>query len=270
MQIINIFNESDLHNTLKKIYSLENEGQMEVRLDDTPWICDIITAKNEIIEIQTANLSALTEKALYILETGRKLKIVHPIPEVKFIETYDECQNLISRKKSPKKETIYDSLRGMTKICRLFLHPNCELEILYVETTETREQKEAPVQSKNLRRRHLKNWVKHGKRLEKILRKKTLKNAQDWTFLVPEELLNKEFRLCDFQKAMKNHPAQKVGASVQTGEKILKPNKKAHPAKNAKWASLTIWILLNMGIIEQTRISGRSKFYMVRDENFRT
>ena len=41
-KMINTYNESKLHETLKKIYALESNGMMEVKLDDTPWICDIL------------------------------------------------------------------------------------------------------------------------------------------------------------------------------------------------------------------------------------
>ena len=227
-KMINTYNESKLHETLKKIYALESNGMMEVKLDDTPWICDILDENGNVIEIQTSNLSALTEKAEYILETGRKLKIV--------------------RKRSPKKAGIFDSLRGMTQICPLFLHENCELEILYCEITEMRRKTDSPSQNQSKTRRHLKEWVPLGKRLEKITRKERFCTKEDWEKLLPENLRKTDeegtcpkFRACDLAKEI-------------TKEK---------GAKTARWTPLLIWLFVKMQILKITEIKGRSKFYSV-------
>lgn len=246
--MINTYNESLLHSTLKKMYALESNGTMEVQLDDTPWICDIVTENGEIIEIQTSNLSALTEKTEYILETGKKIKIIHPIAETKWIELYATNGNLLHRKKSPKKATIFDSLRGMTQICPLFLHKNCSLEILYCEITEMRRETENPAQTQNNARRYLKNWLPMGKRLEKIIKKERFESKSDWEKLIPEMLRKKDendalptFRTIDLAHALKAE----------------------HGAKIARWAGLLIWILQKMQILTVSEIQGRSKFYKI-------
>lgn len=243
--MINTYNESDLHLTLKKIYALENNGKTEVQLDDTPWICDILDENGDAIEIQTSNLSALTEKAEYILETGRKIKIVHPVFEEKYIEMLDSNGNTLYRKKSPKKATIYDSLRGMTKICALFLNQNCVLEVLNVRITEFRRRTESEAQLVNKSRRHLKNWLPAGKRLDEILSKKTFSKPEDFLELLcgAEKTESGLFRLCDVSKSIK----EKFGA------------------KAAKWAKLLVWILLKMRLIEISEIKGRSKFYKIKN-----
>ena len=250
--MINTYNESALHETLKKLYALESNGIMEVQLDDTPWICDILDENKNVIEIQTSNLSALTEKALYILETGRKLKIVHPIAENKWIELYGSNGELLHRKKSPKKATIYDSLRGMTKICPLFLQENCELELLYCDISEMRRKTEGLSQNQTNSRRHLRDWLPMGKRLEKISRKEKFSKKEDWEKLIPESLRQKDekgkfpaFRAVDFKREM----AKEKGA------------------KSSRWAPLLIWILVKMQIVEITEVKGRSKIYELKVES---
>lgn len=242
--MINTYNESNLHLTLKKIYALESNGKTEVRLDDTPWICDILDENGDAIEIQTSNLSALTEKAEYILETGRKIKIVHPVFEEKYIEMRDSSGNTLYRKKSPKKATIYDSLRGMTKICPLFLNQNCVLEVLYVKITESRRRTESEAQLVNKSRRRLKNWLPDGKRLDEILSKKTFSTPEDFLELLcgAEKTEAGLFRLCDVTKAIK----EKSGFRA------------------AKWSKLLLWILAKMNLIEVAEIKGRSKFYRIK------
>lgn len=247
--MINTYNESKLHETLKKIYALESNGMMEVKLDDTPWICDILDENGNVIEIQTSNLSALTEKAEYILETGRKLKIVHPISETKWIELYDSTGEVLYRKRSPKKAGIFDSLRGMTQIGPLFLHENCELEILYCEITEMRRKTDSPSQNQSKTRRHLKEWVPLGKRLEKITRKERFCTREDWEKLLPEKLRQnteegvcRQFRACDLARELKAEKGSQA----------------------AKWSSLVIWILTKMQILEVTEVKGKSRYYSIR------
>lgn len=203
--MINTYNESDLHLTLKKMYALEFNGKTEVRLEGTDWICDIIDENGNAIEIQTSNLSALTEKAEFILKSGKKLKIVHPILAEKYIEMLDSAGNTLYRKKSPKKATIYDSLRGMTKICPLFLNENCTLEVLFVRATEFRRRTAEEVQTANKSRRHLKNWIPAGKKLEEILEKKRFSTKKDFTdLLCGAENAGKFGNVKDFESAGKS------------------------------------------------------------------
>lgn len=244
--MINTYNESDLHAALKKIYALESGGAVEARLGDTPWICDIIAPNGDIIEIQTANLSALTGKAAHILDTGRRLKIVHPVASVKWIETLAADGTLIRRKKSPKKATLLDSLRGMTRICPLLMHENCELEILSCEITETRLETEGPSQLANKSRRHLRNWIPAGKRLERIIARERLASRADWETLLPASLRSSDesgvfpsFRAVELKNALEDELGTKAASKA--------------------W--LMIWILQKMGIIEAGETRGRSRFY---------
>ena len=238
--MINTYNESLFHEKIKEIYAMKTGGKTEERLEDTQWICDIIAEDGEIIEIQTANLSALTEKARHILKSGKKLRIVHPISEIKWIELYDEDGKLIRRKKSPKKESIFDSLRGMTKICPLFLEKNLRLEVLYCETSEIRQKTESPCQNSTKSRRHLRDWISKGKRLERIIRKESFDSKSDWENLIPEKL-REGFRLCELTREIKTE----------------------FGVQKAKWANLLVWILLKMEILELYAQNGRSKIYRI-------
>lgn len=239
--MINTYNESALHLTLKKIYAFEVNGKTEVPLDGTNWICDILDKNGNAIEIQTSNLSALTEKTKYILDSGKKIKIVHPVIQEKIIEMRTENGETLYRKKSPKKSTVYDSLRGMTKICPLFLNANCTLEVLFIKAVEIRIQTEEKSNLINKSRRHLKNWVPKDKILEEIISKKRFSSPEDFTALLCGAEKQGPFRVCDAAAAIK----------------------KETNAKNARWAGLLIWILLKMNLLELVQIKGRSKFYQV-------
>ena len=70
--MINTYNESSLHKTLKKLYSLENSYQTEVKKDG--FVFDIISDKNEIIEIQTQSIEKLIPKIEYAIK-NKKLRM---------------------------------------------------------------------------------------------------------------------------------------------------------------------------------------------------
>jgi len=255
------------------MYALEFNGKTEVRLEGTDWICDIIDENGNAIEIQTSNISALTEKAEFILKSGKKLKIVHPVLAEKYIEMLDSSGNTLYRKKSPKKATIYDSLRGMTKICPLFLNENCELEILFVRATEFRRRAAGEVQTVNKSRRHLKNWIPAGKKLEEIIGKKSFSTKKDFTDLLcgAEKFENaeNEKKSGNREKGRNEKDAGNV-KGVETAKNglfrvcdISRAIKAKCGAKDARWASLLAWILLKMNLIEVKETKGRSKYYRI-------
>ena len=105
MKKINTYNESPLHRTLKKIYALENDGKCEVQIEGTNWICDIVCDDARVIEIQTANISALAEKTEFLLGQGRSVMIVCPVIFQNTIIMLNENGEKESKRKSPKKRT---------------------------------------------------------------------------------------------------------------------------------------------------------------------
>ena len=132
------------------------------------------------------------------------------------------------------------------------MHENCELEVLYCEISEMRRKTEGLSQNQTKTRRHLKDWVPMGKRLEKITRKERFSKKEDWERLIPERFRQKDeegkktsFRKVEFTREM----AKEKGA------------------KTARWSSLLIWILLKMQIIEITEVKGKSKVYELKIEN---
>ncbi len=237
--MINTFNESKLHLKLKNLYALEYNGKTEVKFDDSPWIFDVIAEDGSAIEIQTANISALKEKCEYMLEKGKKVRIVHPVAVEKTIEMIESSGNILYSKKSPKKDFFLSSLRGMTKLCSILPNENCIIEVLYVKITETRRKTDGKVQLSNRSRRHLRDWTHDEKRLDEIIGKDVLKTKNDWLNLLPKGVREKEFRLCELEKSLMESKSK----------------------KEAKWASLLVWTLLKMNILEISRTQGRSKYY---------
>ena len=230
-------NESNLHNSLKILYQELYEGQIEVEQDG--HVYDIVTKNGNIIEIQTKNLAKLLPKILDTIEKGHNVKLVHPIPLTTRIELRDECDTLISKRKSPKKGCIYDIFRELTGIYPLMTNPHFSLEVIEIEMTEERVRTTAPVQSKNSRRRFRRNWLKTGKRLDTIINTRRFSKPEEYLALLPP--LPQTFCAKDLKKALSEQ--------------------KELPARAATNANLILWVLFHAGLIEFTEIKNKSKYY---------
>lgn len=229
-------NESKLHNSLKILYQEIYEGQTEVEQEG--HVYDIVSKNGNVIEIQTKNLAKLLPKILDTIEKGRNVKLVHPVPLITRIELQDEEGKIISKRKSPKKGSIYSIFRELTGIYPLLTNPHFSLEIVEIEMTEERVRTNQPVQSKNGRRRFRRNWNKTGKRLDTIINTTRFSKPNDYLKLLPP--LPKPFCAKDLKQALDKAP------------NIPKHTADAH---------LIIWVLSHAGLIEQVETKDRSKYY---------
>ena len=152
----------------------------------------------------------------------------------------DEEGNIISKRKSPKKGSIYSIFRELTGIYPLMTNPHFSLEIVEIEMTEERVRTSEPVQSKNGRRRFHRDWIKTGKRLDKIINTKRFSKAEDYLKLLPP--LTQPFCAKDLKEALDKNPD------------IPKRTADAH---------LILWVFSHAGLIEQVEMKARSKFYTV-------
>ena len=224
-------NESSLHKSLKIIYSEIYDGQTEVKKYN--HVYDIITKKGNAIEIQTKNLSKLLPKIYDTIQKGHNIKLVHPVILENTIELYDSQNNLLSKRKSPKKQNIYSIFKELTGIYEVLLNRHFSLEIVYIKMTETRMRTLENVQSQNKRRRFKKNWIKTNKRLEEIIETKHFNSKDDYLKLLPK--LPDTFSSKDLE--------EKIG-------------KKNNP-------NLILWVFAHMNIIKHVESQGRKKFYRI-------
>lgn len=236
-------NESKLHNSLKILYQEIYDGNIEVEQDG--HIYDIVSKNGNIIEIQTRNLAKLMPKILDTIEKGHNVKLVHPIPLITRIEVQDEEGNIISKRKSPKKGSIYSIFRELTGIYPLMTNPHFSLEVVEIEMTEERIRTDQPVQSKNGRRRFRRNWNKTGKRLDAIINTRRFSKPEDYLALLPT--LPHTFCAKDLKEALSKQ--------------------KDLPAKAASQANLILWVLSHAQLIEQVNTQKRSKYYKFLTEH---
>lgn len=235
--MINIYNESHLHRTIKNLYATQYEGKTEVSLNG--HIYDILGKDGTVVEIQTGNLAKLLPKILDTIGKGHKVVLVHPLVIQKWIQNCDKDGNILSCRKSPKKNTIYNLFDELTGIYPVLLNPHFKLEVVLCNIKEIRQKEDEPVQSANKRRRFKKDWVKTGKELKEILETRTFCTKEDYYRLLPADLEN-EFCAKDIKNAMK---------------------KEGEAESSCRKAHLIIWVFKHMGIIEKIFVKNRSHFY---------
>jgi hypothetical protein len=126
--MINTYNETHLHRTLKDLYSSSGAIQ-EMALEG--FICDIYDA-GKIIEIQTSKLSALQAKLEKLLPMY-PIQIVYPIIENKYILTLNEDGSKRSCRKSPQHGHFYQIFRELLGIAYAIDNPNLTIRIVYID-----------------------------------------------------------------------------------------------------------------------------------------
>ena len=242
---INTYNESSLHNTLKLLYSENSHGQTEI--EENGFIYDIVTESSDIIEIQTKNLSKLLPKIMATLDCGKKIRVVYPLVITKRIVLYSKDGKILSNRKSPKKNSIYDLFDELTGIYPVLLNKNFTLEVLEISLIEERIKTEEAVNSKNQRRRFKKDWIKSNKRLEEILNTRIFSSKEDYLDLLPVDLPG-IFCAKDLENCLRN---------------------KNYPQNAYKNAHLILWVLSRMELIElsekpEAAPKTRARYYRIK------
>ncbi|MCW4031703.1 MAG: hypothetical protein NWE80_04995 [Candidatus Bathyarchaeota archaeon] len=126
-------NEHSLHSEIKNWYSLPGD-KIEVEIDG--FIVDILRHAL-LIEIQTRNFSAIKTKLVKLLE-DHEVRLVYPIPQLKWIVHVTKSGEKIRRRKSPKKGRLVDLFYELVNTPKLIKEENFSLEVLMIEEEEYR------------------------------------------------------------------------------------------------------------------------------------
>lgn len=242
--MINTLNESQLHKALKTFYAVQFSAQQEVQVER--WICDLVCPDGGIVEIQTRNISSLKEKIAGLLKLGRRVTIVHPIIKEKIIETCAQDGKLVSRRKSPKKESLYSELKELTGIAPLLTDKKFSIILPEITVVEKRSKTDSPQQAKNGRRRFKKDWQKTDKALLTIGTSWKLNGKKDWLGLLPKTIL------AAAKKGEAFCAATVKQAFVDEEKKEATPH-----------ANILLWILRKAGLIERIPHEGRGYYYQL-------
>jgi hypothetical protein len=171
-------NEHSLHSEIKNWYSLPGD-RFEVKIDD--FIVDIVRHAL-LIEIQTRNFSAIKLKLTRLLE-NHDIRLVYPIPQLKWIVHVTKSGEMIRRRKSPRKGRLVDLFYELVSTPTLIQEENFSLEVLMIEEEEVRCD-----DGKG-------SWRRHGisvndRRVLKVNSKTLFKSEQDFRRFLPPDLIN--------------------------------------------------------------------------------
>ena len=126
--------ERSLHAALKRIYCLPGD-RVEEKVDG--YFIDVCR-DDMLIEIQTRGFSGMKRKLMDLLER-RPVRLVHPVAVEKWIvKLGPDGSTRVSRRKSPKRGSLYDVFKELVSIPGLVLHPGFSLEVVLIKEEELR------------------------------------------------------------------------------------------------------------------------------------
>ena len=197
---VGTLNEGPLHAALRAHY-LEPGDRTEVPVDG--YIVDILR-DGLIIEVQTANFSAIARKMRSLVEHHR-LRLVHPVAIDRWIiKTPRMPTDPTTRRRSPKHGGVLDVFSELVSFPQLIAHPNFELDVVLVDE-ETVWRFDHP---RGWRRR---GWVTVERRLLDVREIIPFRRTADYAAMLPPAL-PEEFLTSDLAAAIgrPRHIAQKM------------------------------------------------------------
>lgn len=174
---IGLLNEKPHHAALKAWYA-EPGDLFEMPVDG--YVVDIVRG-DLLIEIQTRNFSAIRGK-LSALTAQHPLRLVYPLAVEKWIvRLQPDGEQLLSRRKSPKKGSPVEVFSELVSIPRLLTSANFSLELLLIQEEEIRS-----YDAERAWRR--KGWVTQERRLLDVIGRQVFGTPGELGALLPAEL----------------------------------------------------------------------------------
>ncbi len=224
---IGVLNEQPLHAALKQRYASPGAA-MEVNVDG--FVIDVVR-DNLLLEIQTANFSAVKEKMAH-LATQHTVRLVYPIAREKWLLKLPRQEGgETKRRKSPKRGRLEEVFEELVSFPELLREETFSLEVALIQEEEVRRYDPA------------RGWRQHGwvtveRRLLDVVGHHLFRRPADVAALVPPGLPER-FTTADLAQAMDGprHLAQKMA-----------------------------YCLRKMDIITEIGRQGRSKLYEINNE----
>jgi hypothetical protein len=168
--------EQSLHNQLKEWYTGEGAA-VEATVDG--YVVDVVK-DGLLIEVQTGNFSAIRDKLRALLGSHR-VRLVHPVPRVKWIIRLDGEGAQVSRRRSPKRgrvEEVFYELVYIPDICET---PGFELEVVMVDAEEY-------LIDDGMGSWRRRRWSIHDRKLIEVHESRLFREPRDYVSLLPESL----------------------------------------------------------------------------------
>lgn len=176
MSTIGTLGEHSLHADLKEWYG-RSPGQVETEVDG--YVIDVLQ-DDLLIEIQTGNFTAIRDKLAALLPR-RRVKLVYPVAQAKWIVKESDAGAFLERRKSPKRGKALDVFTELVRIPHLLAEPNLTLEVLLTHQEEVRRD-----DGRGSWRR--KGWSIYDRRLLQVVEAVTLVGLDDLVGMLPAEL----------------------------------------------------------------------------------
>jgi hypothetical protein len=200
---------------------------MEARVDG--YIVDIHRG-DEIVEIQTANFSAIARK-IRDLVTRHRVLLVHPVPRDRWIVKMPQKPgDGITRRKSPSHLGAIDVFSELVSFPELIGHPNFALDIPVIE-------EETLWSFAGRGRWRKRGWAMLERRLVTVYETVSLRHRGDYTSMIPSGLPT-EFLTSDLADHLgrPRYIAQKVAYCLRNGGLIEKVGSRGNAILYAKCA----------------------------------
>jgi len=166
--------ETTLHRQLKELYA-DDPGQREVAVDG--FRIDAVRG-TELVEVQSASLSAIRDKVRLLLHEYRVL-VVKPLAASKVLVKRDrKGGRVVSLRRSPRKESVYDLFLELVHFVGVFPHPGLTLHLLMTDQEEHR-------LPRKRRRRRRRDYRVEDRRLLGIRERYEFHTAGDLLRLLP-------------------------------------------------------------------------------------
>ena len=225
---IGTLSEKTLHATLKFYYEADSDCH-EVPVG--AYVADIV-GEHGIIEIQTRGFSRLKSKLAVFLEAAH-VTVVYPIICQKtVISIAAETGEVMSSRKSPKKGSLYTSVRELYTIREFLSHPRLTVKLVMLAADEVRF---FGVRT----RRRKKQRTRSGEYVSDLIPTDifdeiTLSEPQDYDIFLPRELKREEMPFGASELAAAAHAdadSARMALNLLTGMGVVNPAGKKGNAK---------------------------------------
>jgi hypothetical protein len=209
---IGVLREGPLHAALKAWLARPGDV-LETAVDG--YVIDLVRADGELVELQTGGFSPLRAKLDALLDRHR-MRIVHPVAAERRIVRVGDGGELLSARRSPKRDGVTAIFDGLVSFPTLLGHPHLTIEVLLCREDHVRAA--APVRG----RRYLRDPGE--RRLAEVLGSVVLAGPDDAAALLPAELDGEPFTTRELAGAM-GAPvrlAQRAAACLRALE-VLEP-----------------------------------------------
>ncbi len=131
---IGVLREGPLHAAVKALLA-EPGDRLEVPVGR--FVVDLVRADGELVEVQTGGFGALGDKLDALLDEHR-IRVVYPVAAERRIIRVDENGQVLSARRSPKRETTVAVFDKLVAFPSLLTHPNLTIEVLLVREDHIR------------------------------------------------------------------------------------------------------------------------------------